>query len=124
MLEQEVDSPRSRIGRSRGWDWRRVLSESFGSGAASAGTAGDSGESLEGVSQAPASRWGPEGRTPPLAPSVLVRERPAPAPLLSRSAIGGSACRSEGAEPLFSVYLAAAAAAAAVLLAAPAGRTA
>lgn len=64
---------------------------------------------------------GPGGRTPPRPPSLLVRSRPAPAPLQSRSAIGGGSCRSEGAGPPCSAALPAATA---VLLAARAGRTA
>lgn len=79
MLEQEVESPRSRICRSRGWDWRSVFSESFGSGAASTGAVEDSGESLEGGSQAPASRWGAGARLRPSRPrcwSAAAQHRP------------------------------------------------
>ncbi|XDB58023.1 hypothetical protein AB1E18_011439 [Capra hircus] len=107
------------------WDSGRALSGSLGSGAASAGEGGGSGASLEGGGQGRPAGGAP-GRTPPPAPSPLVRDRPAPAPLPSPSAIGGGACRSEGAGPLGPAVLpaAAAAAAAAVLPAARAGRTA
>lgn len=106
-----------------------------GAGGASSPGASSPGQPARARVEAQACPWragargrrqvGPRDRTPPPAPSRLVRGRPAPALLPSRSAIGGRACRSEGAGPLCSADLpAAAAAAAAVLLAARAGRSA
>lgn len=85
-ITQEAES--AGLGR----DWRFVICRRL------AWVAEGAGDSTVSGPEPAASRWG-AGRSSALGPSSLVRSRPAPTPFQSQSAIGGGACRSEGAGP-------------------------
>lgn len=84
----------------KGWHWQCVLSSSFGSGD-QPGEGGCSPSRLGGRKPGAAGRWGPgAGLRPSRALSLGPAAQQPASPLPSRSAIGGGACRSEGAGAL------------------------